>query len=190
MSMPHARPPHIISSRERGFVLIVAMLFLVVLTVLSVSMFHSFTLQERIAGNTREKARALEAAESALQYGEWWLSQGNGSTGASCAGVAAISALSVCSNALTAPATLPWPNRTDYQPPNMQFGTTGGLVASGDIFYYAKPGLYISYLGLSTNGQSLLYQVSAFGSGGSVAAQAVVQSTYQVTGGDKPLDQP
>lgn len=186
----HARP------RERGFVLIVAMLFLIVLTVLSVSMFRSYNLQERIAGNTREKERALEAAQSALQYGEWWLSQGNGSTGTACSGVRnanTLSQMQVCSNLLAKPASLPWSARADYLPPNMTVpagGGTGGVASSGDINYYAKPGLSIGYLGLSPDGKSLLYQVSAFGYGGSTTAAAVVQSTYQVTGGSKALDQP
>ncbi|WP_198085359.1 PilX N-terminal domain-containing pilus assembly protein [Variovorax sp. E3] len=180
-------------STEQGFVLIVAMLFLIVLTVLSVSMFRSFNLQERIAGNTREKERALEAAQSALQYGEWWLGQGNGSTGANCSGVLnanTLSQMQVCSNMLTAPTTLPWSARADYLPPNMTVATGGGIAASGDINYNAKPGLSIGYLGLSPDGKSLLYQVSAFGYGGSTTAAAVVQSTYQVSGGNKPLDQP
>ena len=42
-------------SRERGMALISAILLLLVLTILSVGMFRSFGLQERIAGNTREK---------------------------------------------------------------------------------------------------------------------------------------
>ena len=183
MSM-HARTPPAVRSRERGFVLIVAMLFLIVLTVLSVSMFRSYNLQERIAGNTRETERALEAAQSALQYGEWWLSQGNGTTGSACSGVLnanTLSQMQVCATPQANPATLPWSARADYLPPNMgspQAG--GGTTSSGDINYY----------GLSTDGMSLLYQVSAFGYGGRQTTAAVVQSTYQVSGGNKPLDQP
>ena len=37
-------------------------------------MFRSFGMQEKIAGNMREKQRALQAAVSAEQYAEWWLS--------------------------------------------------------------------------------------------------------------------
>lgn len=194
MSMPaRTASSSCVRSREHGFVLIVAMLFLIVLTVLSVSMFRSYNLQERIAGNTREKERALEAAQSALQYGEWWLSQGNGSTGTACSGVLnanTLSQMQVCSNLVAKPATLPWSARADYLPPNMTVATGGGVAASGDINYNAKPGLSIGYLGLSPDGKSLLYQVSAFGYGGSTTAAAVVQSTYQVTGGNKALDQP
>ena len=64
---------------DRGYTLVVGLLLLVVLTLFAIGMFRSFGLQEKIAANTRDKQRALEAAQSALQYGEWWLGQGNGS---------------------------------------------------------------------------------------------------------------
>ena len=70
--------------KGRGFVLVTALLILLVLSLLSASMFRSFALQENIAGSTREKQRAAHSAQSALQYGEWWLAQGNGGSGAAC----------------------------------------------------------------------------------------------------------
>ncbi len=51
-------------SSQRGMTLIAAMLLLLVITILGVGMFHSFGIQERIAGNTREKHRALHSAET------------------------------------------------------------------------------------------------------------------------------
>ena len=76
----------------------------------------------------------------------------------------------------------------------MTFGSgclsCGGIASSGDINYQAKPGLHISYLGLSPDGLSELFQVSAFGYGGNPDTMAVVQSTYQMTTGVKPLDGP
>lgn len=178
----------------RGFVMIVSLLFLVVLTVLSISMFRSFGLQERIAGNTREKERAFEAAQSALRYGEWWLDQGNGGTGSTCSGLMSATdptQMQVCSNALANPALPPWATRADYAPPLMALaatGSSGGLTGSGkDINYYAKPGLYVSYLGLDPLGKSQLYQVTAFGYGGSATAVAVVQSTYKLASCVKDL---
>ena len=187
-------PPYLAAApRQRGFVMIVGLLLLVVLTVLSISMFRSFGLQEKIAGNTLEKQRALQAAQSALQYGEAWLKQGGAGTGAACSAVTnanVLSQMQVCSSALANPATLPWAVRADYLPPGMTVASGGGLSNSGDINYQAEPGLYISYMGLSPDGKALLYQVSAFGYGGSATSAAVVQSTYQVTSGNKPLDQP
>ena len=56
--------------RQHGMALISGLLVLVVVTILAVSMFRSFGMQARIAGNTREKQRALHAAESAQEYAE------------------------------------------------------------------------------------------------------------------------
>src|SRR5207237_2847533 len=66
-------------SGQRGMVLISSLLLLLIITILGVGMFRSFSVQEKVAGNVREKQRALQAAEIAQQYAEWWLAQGNNS---------------------------------------------------------------------------------------------------------------
>ena len=63
-------------TRERGIALVTTLLLLVIITILALSMFRSFGTQEKIAGNIREKDRALHAAETAQQFAEWWLLQG------------------------------------------------------------------------------------------------------------------
>jgi len=192
----HRNPTARARSRQRGFVLIVGLLILVVMTLLSVSMFRSFGLQERIAGNTREKQRALESAQSALQYGEWWLNLGTSGTGA---GVACgndktdandLTQMKVCANAIADPTVLPWPSRAEYQPPSMIATGGGGATEAGDIVYKDKPGLYINYLGLTPDRNGRLYQVSAYGYGGGESTAAVVQSTYQLKAATRPLDAP
>ena len=51
---------------QRGAVLIVSLLFLVVLTMLGVTAMTSTTFEERMAGNARDAAVAHQAAEAAL----------------------------------------------------------------------------------------------------------------------------
>lgn len=53
--------------RERGAVLIVALLFLVMLTLLGVTAMTSSTMEERMAGNARDNSVAFQAAEAALR---------------------------------------------------------------------------------------------------------------------------
>ncbi|MBV8272686.1 MAG: pilus assembly protein PilX [Cupriavidus sp.] len=171
-----------------GYVLIVGLLFLLVVSLLAVAMLRSFGIQEKIAGNTREKQRAFEAAQSALRFGEWWLGQGNGSSGAACSGVVRVAAndlsnMKVCTDALPAPTRLPWTTaRADYVPPSMTVAAKGspGGMAGSDINYAAAPSLHINYLGLSQDGMSMLYAVTGAAYGGSESAAVVVQSTYQV----------
>src|SRR5207237_10759693 len=61
--------------------LITTLLLLLIIASLALSMFRGFGSQEKIAGNLREKARAVHAAESAQQYAAWWLTQGSNAAG-------------------------------------------------------------------------------------------------------------
>jgi type IV pilus assembly protein PilX len=173
-----------------GFIMITGLLFLVLMTLLAVAMFRSVGLQERIAGNTLDKQRTFEAAQTALQYGEWWLGQGAAGTGSACSGVAdgnTVTSMRVCLDALASPMAPPWAARTEYLPPAMAVAAGGGMAGSGDVNYQATPGLYVRFAGMSPDGESQLYQVSAFAMGGQAGTVAVVQSTYQVSSGVKDL---
>src|SRR5689334_22323376 len=99
-----------ISKRQRGMALVAGLLLLLVITILGVSMFRSFGMQTRIAGNTMEKQRALHNAEAAQAYAEWWLS-GNGgknaTVGSACSTlVTTLANTQVCSNQLPADVTV------------------------------------------------------------------------------------
>ena len=193
MSRLH-RHPH---GAQRGMVLISSMLLLLVVTILALAIFRNSGVEEKIAGNEREKERALHAAESAQQYAEWWLSSGFGATTPIlCTTMVAATtpaAGQVCANTLPTIVTngnvanIPWQVSganvgVTYAPPNMNLTTAGGVNT-----YYQTPVFYISYLGLTatstTSNYQLLYQVDAVGYGGSANAVAVVESTYYVTSG-------
>ncbi|VAX12968.1 hypothetical protein MNBD_GAMMA24-2603 [hydrothermal vent metagenome] len=53
--------------KQQGIVLVVALLILVVMTVLSVSMLSSSTLEERMASNLQSQNAAFQAAESCIR---------------------------------------------------------------------------------------------------------------------------
>jgi type IV pilus assembly protein PilX len=174
-------------STQRGMVLITALLMLIIVTILAVGMFRSFGLDEKIAGNVREKQRALSAAETAEQYAEYWLSNGSSTGNVTCTGLVASTVGQVCTNTLPTVvanvAQVPWqigavPVGVTYAPSlptPMNISTAGG---AGN--YYATPVFYISYLGISGNGLQTYYQIDAVGYGGSPDTAAVVESTYMV----------
>ena len=58
-----ARPLH----RQRGVALIVALILLVVITVIGLAAIRTSTLQEKMAGNTFDRAQAFQVAEATLQ---------------------------------------------------------------------------------------------------------------------------
>jgi len=184
------------STRQHGMALISGLLLLLVVTILGISMFRSFGIQAKIAGNTREKQRALHAAEGAQAYAEWWVSQAGGANatmGMVCSGVTQINLptdVQVCSNQLTATTVTngPWmaidlagaSNKVGYSytPPGMCTDTT-----KPDC-YVQVPMLYVAYLNGSydknSGTQTYNYRVDASGYGGTVNTVAVVESSYQV----------
>ena len=58
------------SSRQRGAILVTSLLLLMMLTVLGLAGMRLATLQERMAGNTRDVNLALQGAEAALREAE------------------------------------------------------------------------------------------------------------------------
>jgi type IV pilus assembly protein PilX len=168
--------------------LITALLLLIVVTIMALSMFRSYGVQERIAGNTRDKQRAINAAESAQQYAEYWLTSAAAPAAAVCVpGPAIPDAIGqVCSNPLAVPESLPWASSVAYT----QFTAPGGNGISNTInagnnatqgTYFQTPSFYIYDLG--PNGSGEVYQIDALGYGGTANTVAVVESTYLVTSG-------
>lgn len=182
--------------RQRGMALVTALLLLVVITILGVTMFRSYGLTERIAGNTRERERTLAAAMATQAYAEFYL---NGNKGANsvqntdCSKLgpgAAVAAIMVCTNPVVTGtqtvAQVPWKNSFAYTPPGMTVNTSGGGLGT----YTAAPQFYITFLGAangsnqSYNAQSgqnaSVFQIDAVAWGGAGNTVAVVESGYKV----------
>jgi type IV pilus assembly protein PilX len=176
--------------KQRGLVLVTSLLMLVVVTLLAVALFRSFGTDEKIAGNTREKQRALNAAETAEQAAEAWLQAGSGAAAVTCpvAGPQLIYPLSqVCNTTMQAqsldPTVLPWTMGVKYTAPTMVTGSTGAGT------YVNPPQYYITYLGSQTVSgfTTNFYQIDAVGFAANANAAAVVESTYKTTAQIKPL---
>jgi type IV pilus assembly protein PilX len=186
LTSPHSGVPG-----QRGFALIAALMMLLMLTMLSLSMFRGLGLEERITGNTREKQRAFFAAQGALQNAESWLNSGNAGVGGACPMSSPTTTPQIC-NAATTPsqqtvATTDW---------NCTFGTVyavsqlvpanncSGALSANSPTVYMNPQFTISYLGPDPAAPTAyLYQVTSLGYGGNQNAVAVVQSVYSVGGG-------
>jgi type IV pilus assembly protein PilX len=59
--------------RQRGTALIMALVFLVLLTILGLKAMDTTALEEKMTSNTKDKNIAFESAETALTFGENWL---------------------------------------------------------------------------------------------------------------------
>jgi type IV pilus assembly protein PilX len=193
MSFKH----HEARAAQRGIVLISSLLLLIVVTIIALSMFRSFGMQEKIAGNMREKQRAFQAAVSAQEYAENWLSTG-GSTSASVTCNSLLNANlgqgQICNQPLWQMVpnqdvtTVPWlsggaPVGVVYVPQNlnMTFSTTPTFNPANPS-YYSQPTFFIADMGPSADPTipGEIYQIDAVGYGGGATTAAVVESTYAV----------
>jgi type IV pilus assembly protein PilX len=177
-------------ARQLGMALISGLLLLLVVTIIGISMFRSFGMQARIAGNTREKQRALHAAEGAQSYAEWWLASNGGinaTLGNLCTGlVTDLTKAQVCSNPLPGiepgnAANVPWGGST---PLGVAFTPPGGFSLSGTDAYFQTPVFYVHYLNSQFFKQSgtqiNTYRIDAAAYGGTQNTVAVVESSYSV----------
>jgi len=191
----HFHPP----VRQRGFVLIVSLLLLVVLTVLGISIIGTNTLEERMTGYFLDRQVALQAAEAALRDAERDILFGgrvSGSTGF----------VSGCSSdGLCLPETdgssiwaeldtndnLGWKKGT-ADGPSVRFGTysnpPSGLATIPDVA--AQPRYIIEVLNIPGAGGSLrvgfgpqqstiVYRVTAVGFGRRDSTRIVLQALYK-----------
>jgi len=60
--------------RQTGAALVIALIFLLLMTLIGTSSMRSATMQERMAGNTRDYNLGFQAAEAALRSAETYLS--------------------------------------------------------------------------------------------------------------------
>lgn len=172
---------------QQGVALIMAMVFLMILTIIGVTVMSTTSLQEKMAGNVQDKHSAFQAAESALRDAEatvdTWLAVPTGfpaNTGG---------------YYLPQPANQPpWWETVDWTP-----GGTGALDIAGTIAGVSKQPTYIiedlGQLPGSGGGTSSLvsgfappsaaagganmYRITARGIGRTDNAVAIVQSVYR-----------
>jgi type IV pilus assembly protein PilX len=186
---------------QRGMVLISSLLLLIVVTIIALSMFRSFGIQEKIAGNMREKQRALSAAVTAQQFAETWLM--NNATSASVQCVAGVlngntGQGQICNTATALKSvvpngdvtTVPWtiggnPVGVYYLPTGMSINSgtlTYSAANAANPSYFGKPTYYISDMGASADPSipGEIYQIDAYGYGSAAGTVAEVESTYVV----------
>lgn len=156
-----AAPP----SRQRGVVLIFSIIFLLVLGMLGASAALNNTMQERMAGNTRNRDLAFQAAEAALKdasatLNTWRLLAFDGSQ----------AGLSIY-NAMQANDANHWRdanNWSSYRSPSQNLNQ----VAEQPRYLVER---------MPTVGTTEYYRVTARGVGGEANAVVVLQAVYRYT---------
>jgi type IV pilus assembly protein PilX len=189
---------HVPAANQRGVALVTSLLLLVIITILALSMFRSFGTQERIAGNLREKERALHAADSAQQYAEWWLLESNNAAAGAVACTTQVPVTSttgqICNQtpqlqlAPNSVTQVPWTTpagtviQVTYTPAGMQLLGQPAL-PNNPTPYFATPAFWITDLGIAADAAGEAYQIDAYGYGSAASTVAVVESVYEVQQG-------
>ncbi|QKT04349.1 hypothetical protein HUS23_11290 [Ectothiorhodospiraceae bacterium 2226] len=162
------------SHAERGAVLLVSLLFLLVLSMLGVTALKTTLLEERMAGNLRDQQLAFQAAEAALRAGQQFLSQATLPPFADADGLYQAGA--------------PWRSwdHEDWQ----RFGTAYDTFADDPLEgLAAQPRYIIEEMGAiplaggslaadEPAGEGQMYRITARAVGGSANAVVLLQATY------------
>lgn len=164
--------------REGGAALIVSLIILLLLTLIGITSMSTTTLEEKMAGNMRDRNLALQAAESALRAGETALVQIPGVPD-----VCAPAAAPPCAWAFNAPGNFLALN-ANWWAGNGRPGAALAGVSSAPRFIIEDRAAVISdgattgTRGASGNKGPNVYRITARGTGGTDEAQVLIQSTF------------
>ncbi len=153
-------------NRQRGMTLMVSLVFLIILTMLGVTAVSDNSLQERMAGNTRQRDLAFQAAEAALRYAEstlpsWRRSAFDGSV----------------QGLFTYAANEP--NDAVYWR-DMAHWSSSRQMPAGSLNQVAEPPRYLVHK-MPSSGEVEYYRVTARGVGGDTSAVVILQSVVSYT---------
>jgi type IV pilus assembly protein PilX len=156
---------------QKGSVLLVSLIMLLLLTLVAVGGMQGTILQERMTGNLRDRDLAFEAAEAALRDGEQALEPNVPISFPNSNGLYRISAN----------------NRPDW-PADPADNGNGVATYSGTLpGVFAQPRYYIEQIDtivppgcdLSTYCEPVYYRITAVGAGGSDNTNAVITTVYR-----------
>jgi type IV pilus assembly protein PilX len=158
--------------RERGASLVIALIFLVIMAMLGVTLANVSTLEERMAGNTRDRDLALQAAEAALRDAEARLANAafrNPATPFPAVDLDDGNDAAYWENCFTAPVA----------PCTAPLTPATGLPTAGGGAVYAQPQFVIQTK--PTVGTTEIFRVTARAVGGSPDTVVVLQAEFGFT---------
>jgi len=170
--------PHTKRSNQRGAVLVVGLIFLAMLTLMGVAAYSVATQEEKMAGNSRDRLRAFEAAETSLRDCEAVLG-----------GLAGLPAFDGTGGMYTAPAVTAAPA---FETIDWKSSSSTRVLAAAMADLSLQPRCIVEELlvleakpadgavsGPQQRAEERVYRVSATGFGVSTSTTTLVQSTYR-----------
>ena len=146
--------------KQRGMVLLVSLVFLLLLTLIGLSSMQSANLQEKMAGSVSLRNQSFQAAEAALRIGESAVQLDSYS-------------LAVCSGNQCAPPA----ESTVVSAAGLNSTSGVTWIAAGNGFYGVQNiGTTLTAVNVPSNTSATLYRVTAVGIAGS--SRSVLESVY------------
>ncbi len=181
--------PSIHRRRERGVTLVVVMLLLLAATLIALASFRLSTLEERMAGNARDRQVAFQAAEAALRDAESVLRD---NVGGQFVPLRPIAFTPECTGGLcrSSPDNPRWSTLTEAEwtgAMTWAYGTATGAAALADVA--EQPRFVIEYQGTTQPIEAgkpcvAMFLVTARASGANPTTRVVLQSVYRLRAGE------
>lgn len=182
--------------RERGAVLVVALVFLLLLTIVAISSSSRSLIQERLAGALRNAQQADWSAENALRGAEWRIFSGDASLG--CYNSRNPASISAKVTTFRNSSTWVTDGATEYKGAgvSLDYSTSASDTSMATATLAANPWFIVEVLGPdrappntmstavevgasgSSTAQFWLYRITARAVGGSPNTIRVVESTF------------
>lgn len=170
--------------RQEGVVLVFSLLLLLIMTLIGMTAMHTTALEERMAGNMRDRNVSIQAAEAALRDSESWIaSLGNQplavTTWATCSTPPCVWQLNTLPDISSQSQSWWLNNAREYG----VAGTKDIAEVNTDPRYVVEAVTTIVNPDNLDTGQGArtgtnLYRITAHGTGATDDAQAILQSTY------------
>lgn len=168
MNSTRTRQPSIGGAKQQqGVALVIALVFLLLLTIIGVTAMQNATLQERMAGNVRDRNVGLQSAEFALRDAEQVVDDG----------------VSTAAGYVFATDDAPDWRATDCAGGDVSVVADAGLNAEVDSApcYFAEE--FVSAPLVAGSGDAeLRYRITALATGRSPDTRVVVRSSYRTVG--------
>jgi type IV pilus assembly protein PilX len=165
------------STNQRGAVLVVSLLLLLVMTILALSATQTSLLQERMSGNMRDRELAFQSAEAGLRDAEKYMWSLTTRPELS----ATYSAANPIRTRLTLPADMSNQPASWWSANSNEYGASGTQEISGvisDPHYVLEEMEFVPYALDDPNNGRTFYRLTATAAGVSDSAVVVVQSTF------------
>ena len=173
--------------QQRGAVLVVSLLLLLVMTILAMAGSQSTRMQERMASSTRSQDLAFQAAEAGLRAGERYIESFGGNPPLACNQPPCDIYVQGFLDSLVSYENQAFQDPAWWDTYAKTYAATPQI--SGDQLAYRDPQFYIEELeevegslAATTNGRpspsTMYYRVVSRGVGGTDSAQVVLHGTY------------